>query len=312
MMDFGAHLPLIAFDDEPFSVEALIQYTRTAAQAGFQALSANDHFVFARPWLDGLAALAAVSSYAEQMALVTTVALPVVRGPVALAKALTALDIFSNGRLIAGVGPGSSAKDYAAAGIEFAERWQRLDEAIQAMRALWQRDLQPFKGRFYSTEDIALEPFPVQSGGPPIWIGSWGSERGLRRVARLGDGWLASAYNTTPAQFKSALSQLNTYLIEAGRAPSTFRNALATMFLYVTDDSSEAAHLLGNVIAPALNREASVLRERLLIGPIDACVARLKAYQEAGVQRVFIWPVADHCRQLILFQEQVIPLLGDK
>src|SRR5688572_1917872 len=136
MMDFGVHLPLIAFDDEPFSVDALIQYTRTAAQLGFQALSANDHFVFTRLWLDGLTTLAAVSSYAGQMALVTTVALPVLRGPVALAKALTALDIFSNGRVIACVGPGSSSKDYTAAGIEFGERWQRLDEAIQAMRAL--------------------------------------------------------------------------------------------------------------------------------------------------------------------------------
>jgi probable F420-dependent oxidoreductase len=305
-MDFGVHLPLIAIDDEPFSIEALIQYTRTAAELGFQAISANDHLVFAHPWLDGLATLAAISSYAGDMALMTSVALPVVRGPVALAKSLTALDIFSNGRLIAGVGPGSSSKDYAAVGIDFGERWQRLDEAIQAMRALWQQDRQPYRGRFYSTEDIVLEPAPVQPGGPPIWIGSWGSERGLRRVAGLGDGWLASAYNTTPDQFKSALSQLDTYLIEAGKDPRPFPNALATMFLYITDDSTEAAHMLGKV-ARVLNREESVVRERLLIGSVDACVAKLKAYQEAGVQRVFVWPVADHVRQLALFQENVVP-----
>jgi alkanesulfonate monooxygenase SsuD/methylene tetrahydromethanopterin reductase-like flavin-dependent oxidoreductase (luciferase family) len=310
-MDFGVHLPLIAFDDEPFSIDSLIQVTRTTAQLGFQAISANDHLVFGHPWLDGLAALAAVSSYAGQMSLMTTVALPVVRGPVALAKSLTALDIFSKGRLIAGVGPGSSAKDYAAAGIAFGERWQRLDEAIQGLRALWQRDREPFRGRYYSTEDIVLEPDPVQPGGPPIWIGSWGSERGLRRVARLGDGWLASAYNTTPDQFKSALSQLQTYLIDAGRASPVFPNALATMFLYLTDDSAEAAHMLANVVAPVLNREASILRERLLIGSVDECVTKLKAYQEAGVQRVFIWPIADHVRQLTLFQEQVVPLISD-
>ena len=61
----------------------------------------------------------------------TTVALPVVRGPVPLAKSLAALDVLSGGHLIAGVGPGSSPQDYALVGIAFEERWKRFDEAIQ-------------------------------------------------------------------------------------------------------------------------------------------------------------------------------------
>ena len=63
--------------------------------------------------------------------------LPVVRGPFALAKALAALDLVSGGRLVAGLGPGSSAADYALGGIPFEERWPRFDEAIQVVRALW-------------------------------------------------------------------------------------------------------------------------------------------------------------------------------
>jgi alkanesulfonate monooxygenase SsuD/methylene tetrahydromethanopterin reductase-like flavin-dependent oxidoreductase (luciferase family) len=61
-----------------------------------------------------------------------------------------------------------------------------------------------FTGRFYSTDGISLEPRPTSVDGPPVWIGSWGSSAGLRRVARLGEGWLASAYNTTPALFAEA------------------------------------------------------------------------------------------------------------
>ena len=84
-----------------------------------------------------------------------TVALPIIRGPVPLAKTLAAIDRLSGGRLVVAVGPGSSERDYAAVGIDFAERWQRLDEAIPALRALWQRPEQPFVGRFYSTAGMA-------------------------------------------------------------------------------------------------------------------------------------------------------------
>src|SRR5215212_8211150 len=143
---------------------------------------------------DGLSSVLAATG---RMDLMTTVALPVVRGPVALAKSMAAIDILSGGRLIVGVGPGSSTRDYAAAGIPFEERFKRLDESVETLRALWREDGSPFRGEFYSTEGVVLEPRPSRQPGPPIWIGSWGSEAGLRRTARLGNGWLASAYNTT-------------------------------------------------------------------------------------------------------------------
>ena len=113
-MDYGAHLPLIALDRRPWTLHRLLEYAQIAESVGFQALSANDHLVFPRPWLDGPTALAAVLSCTGRMALATTVALPVVRGPVALAKSLAAIDLLSGGRLVVGVGPGSSARDYAA------------------------------------------------------------------------------------------------------------------------------------------------------------------------------------------------------
>jgi len=77
-------------------------------------LAVNDHLLFATPWLDGPTALAVVASRTQSMRLATTVALPVVRGPVPLAKQLAAIDVLSGGRVVAGVGPGSSAADYAA------------------------------------------------------------------------------------------------------------------------------------------------------------------------------------------------------
>jgi alkanesulfonate monooxygenase SsuD/methylene tetrahydromethanopterin reductase-like flavin-dependent oxidoreductase (luciferase family) len=180
--------------------------------------------------------------------------LPVVRGPVALAKSLAAVDLLSGGRLVVGVGPGSSARDYAAIGIPFEERWKRLDEAVQVLRALWKAEGQPFRGRFYSTEDIRLEPYPAQRPGPPIFIGSWGSQAGLRRVARLGDGWLASAYNTTPEAFAAARRRLAEDLHASGKDPEGFPNAIATMFFHVTEERATSERIVRGVLSPTLNR----------------------------------------------------------
>jgi alkanesulfonate monooxygenase SsuD/methylene tetrahydromethanopterin reductase-like flavin-dependent oxidoreductase (luciferase family) len=80
-MDYGVHLPLIAFDDQHWSLDRLLTYVRTAEQLGFQMLAANDHLVFSRPWLDGPTALAAVLAQTGRMTLATTVALPAVRIP---------------------------------------------------------------------------------------------------------------------------------------------------------------------------------------------------------------------------------------
>jgi probable F420-dependent oxidoreductase len=308
-VDYGAHLPLIDLDRQPWTLHRLLEYAQTADSMGFQALSANDHLVYGRPWLDGPTALAAVLGRTGRMALATTVALPVVRGPVALAKSLAAIDLLSGGRLVVGVGPGSSARDYAAVGVPFEERWKRLDEAVQALRALWLGEGTPFKGEFYSTEGVTLEPRPAQRSGPPIWIGSWGSEAGLRRVARLGDGWLASAYNTTPVAFAADWRRLADQLEVFGKDPNRFPNAIATMFFCVTEDSATSERIVRDVLTPTLKRPEQELRERLLVGPAEDCAQKLAAYRAAGAQRIFLWPVEDELRQLATFQERVAPLV---
>jgi probable F420-dependent oxidoreductase len=311
-VDYGAHLPLIALDRQFWTLEHLLEYAQTAESVGFQALSANDHLVFPHPWLDGPTALAAVLARAGGMVLATTVALPVVRGPVALAKSLAAIDLLSGGRLVVGVGPGSSAKDYAAVGIPFEERWKRLDEAVQALRSLWLGEGPPFRGEYYSTDDVKLEPRPAQRPGPPIFIGSWGSRAGLRRVARLGDGWLASAYNTTPEAFAAARRTLAEDLQAEGKDPDRFPNAIATMFIHVTEDRATSERIVRDMLSPALSRPEEELRRRLLVGSAEECAERLTAYRAAGAQRIFLWPVEDEVRQLAIFQERVAPLVGVK
>ena len=311
-MDFGLHLPLIDFGGNPFTLKHLIAYAEAGRDLGFNALAANDHMVFSKPWLDGPTALAAVLSHSGNMGLATTVSLPILRGPVPLAKTLGAIDRLSGGRLIACVGPGSSARDYGAVGIAFEERWKRLDEAVQALRALWDREAPALKGNFYDTQGTVLEPFPAQESGPPIWVGSWGSRAGLQRVARLADGWLASGYNTTPELFASNREQLHELLIAEGKDPASFPNAIASMWLYITEDERESERMLSEVLAPSLNRPLSELRERLPIGSARDCAEKLGAYQKVGVQRIYLWPLADEVEQIKIFKQQVVPIINEQ
>jgi len=95
------------FGEESLSLERLAATVDAARDCGFAAVSSNDHLVFQTPWLDGPTALASMIERSGEMELATTVSLATLRGPVPLAKALAAIDVLSEGRLLAALGPGS-------------------------------------------------------------------------------------------------------------------------------------------------------------------------------------------------------------
>jgi alkanesulfonate monooxygenase SsuD/methylene tetrahydromethanopterin reductase-like flavin-dependent oxidoreductase (luciferase family) len=307
VLQLAAHLPLVQFDDSSVTRERILETARTAARLGFWGISANDHVIFSRPWIDGPSALAMAIPYSGELRVCTTISLPTIRGPMPLAKTLTTLNALSEGRLVAGIGPGSSSRDYAAAGIPFEERWRRFDEAARILRRIL-RGEEPEDGEFYAVSEIAGELQPRPERPVPVWIGSWGSAAGLRRVAQLADGWLASGYNTTPEDFGAARSRLDLELERQGKDPSAFPNALATMWLWITEDRSEAERMLADVLAPAVKRDPDYLRPRVCVGSAEHCLDLLSRYAEAGLDRVFLWPLGDEPRQLELAAESLTPV----
>jgi alkanesulfonate monooxygenase SsuD/methylene tetrahydromethanopterin reductase-like flavin-dependent oxidoreductase (luciferase family) len=263
------------FGDEGQSLDRLVRAVDAARDAGFAAVSANDHFLFQTPWLDGPTALAAVIDRSGAMELATTVALVSLRGPMPLAKTLAALDLLSDGRVVAGVGPGSSQRDYEALGVPFDDRWGRFEDAVVELRRLL-------------------------AGTIPIWIGSWGSKAGMRRVERLADGWFASAYNTTPERFARARASL----------PDGFPNALVTMWAWITDDARDAERVLRDVLAPLLRRDPDELREQLCVGSPARCAELLARYADAGCRRVHLWPIGDEPEQIERAATAVLPAVA--
>lgn len=283
-MRFGAHLPIAGFGrNAPPSASTLIECAEAAEALGYTTLCANDHLVFSVPWTDGLVALSAAAARTSSIALMTTASLVVVRGAASLASAASAIADVSGGRLTVCLTAGSTPSDYEAVGIPFDERWSRFDREIKAFRS------------YIARAEVAV----------PVWIASWGAEAGLRRVARLGDGWLASAYHATADHFVTARAYLNKQLTDAGKDPARFPNAVATTYAYVTENPGEAEAVLRTLISP--RQAPSDLRDRMLIGPGAECIEKLRRLEEAGVDQVFVWPVADEVRQLEQFANDVAP-----
>jgi alkanesulfonate monooxygenase SsuD/methylene tetrahydromethanopterin reductase-like flavin-dependent oxidoreductase (luciferase family) len=299
-VEAGVHLPQIDLAGEGLTSARLLRVVQQARACGFAAVSANDHFRFARPWLDGLVALSLVAPYTGGMDLVTSVALPSLRGPLPLASALLALARLSDGRVVAGVGAGSSRTDYELAGVPFEDRWGRFDRSVGALRSLLQEGSPPDGKGVGAASDADI----------PVWVASWGSEAGLRRVARLGDGWMASAYNTDPDLFAAGLSIIADERTRLGRRPADVPSTLVTMWTWVTESGPDADRVLVDVLAPMIGRSPEHLRGRVCVGSAKQCAELLSRYAAAGCRRVHFWPIGDEERQLELLAERVLPYVG--
>jgi alkanesulfonate monooxygenase SsuD/methylene tetrahydromethanopterin reductase-like flavin-dependent oxidoreductase (luciferase family) len=331
---FGVHLPVMGFEssstgnggkEKSHSREQVLSYAIKAESLGYDSLSVNDHIIFRTSWLDSLSALAAVAAVTNRIKLGTSLLNIIVRNPVICAKSLSAIDILSSGRLFAaGVGPGSYKGDYDICGIPFEERWGRFNEALEILNMLWNKSdgkndnnddnydnmesTTDYRGKYYRLEKLFIEPKPFQKPHPPIFIGTWGSsEAGLRRAAKYGDGWMASAYNITPEKFKEKWRILLSYREALGKDIQSFENSLVSMFGFIDDDRNKVHRIVKDVLSPALGRSTEELEDLLLFGSIEHCLGKIRSFSEAGVKRIHFWPVSDYLEQIKTFRNEIVP-----
>jgi alkanesulfonate monooxygenase SsuD/methylene tetrahydromethanopterin reductase-like flavin-dependent oxidoreductase (luciferase family) len=164
-----------------------------------------------------------------------------------------------------------------------------------------------YNGRYYKFEKVVAAPRPFQKPHPPIMIGSWGSsDPGLRRVAKYGDGWTASAYNITPAKFKEKWRTLLSYRKDMGKDTSRFDNSVVSMFGYIDDNKEKIHKMVREVLSPVLGRPADELESLLLFGSTGECIRKIKAFLEAGVNSIHFWPVNNYIEQIEIFSKEII------
>ena len=168
---------------------------RRLEAAGYRAVWAWDHFVGGGnktvPVVEQWTILAAAAGATSSIRLATFVTNVMNRHPAVVARMASTLQAASGGRLTLGIGIGGNKAEHAAYGIDFPEvpeRADRLEEAIEVIRALWSGGPVSRAGRFYPLAEA--HAFPVPDPAPRILVGA-ASPRGLRIAARVGDGWAA-------------------------------------------------------------------------------------------------------------------------
>jgi F420-dependent oxidoreductase-like protein len=197
-LKLAIHNPSFTYPGGPENIAPTLAATARAAEEGGAAqFTLMDHwFQIAsigaprEPMLEGYTALGYVAAQTERMRLGLLVTGVTYRHPGLLAKIVTTLDVLSQGRAQLGIGAAWFEEEHAALGVPYppiAERFERLEEAIQICFQMWSDDDGPYKGKHYELAETMCSPPPVQQPRPTLMIGGGGEKKTLRLVARYAD-----------------------------------------------------------------------------------------------------------------------------
>jgi probable F420-dependent oxidoreductase len=225
----AVEFPSVAYREGPDGVARL---ARAIEQIGYDGIDVFDHVVMpfptdgrpagpypaTMPIVEALVTLGYVAAITSRVTIGTEVLVLPQREPTLVAKQVSTLDTLSGGRVRLGVGVGWQEAEYEALGEDFHTRGARMDEAIALLRTYWEHERVDFAGAHSRAVAMAMEPKPPQGGRLPIWIGGR-SDAALRRVGRLGDGWMAGAIADAPTA-RTAMAAIRRHAEAAGRDPA--------------------------------------------------------------------------------------------
>jgi probable F420-dependent oxidoreductase len=234
-MRVGVVFPQTEIGADPVAVR---DYVQAAEDLGYSHLIAYDHVLgadtqFHQGWTGGYTSkdmfyepfvtFGYMAAITRALELVTAILILGQRQTALVAKQAAEVDVLSGGRLRLGVGIGWNHVEYEALGQNFHSRGRRSEEQVPLLRALWTQEVVNFKGRWNQVTHAGINPLPVQRP-IPIWMGAGGrlspvpTERVLRRIARLADGWFPQFPPDETG--REAVARVREYAREEGRDPS--------------------------------------------------------------------------------------------
>lgn len=267
-------------------------------ELGFDSLWLSERLTGPAP--DPLVALAVAAGRTRKLKLGTSVLVLPGRNPVVVAKELASLDRLSGGRLLPAVGIGAPVPaEHRAFGVERTERAALFDEALGLIRRLWAEDRVDHDGPRFHVSGVSLQPRPVQDP-IDVWLGG-GSPSELRRVGRLGDGWLPSF--TTPAGAAEGWATINTVAAEHGRSIDPEHFGVLIPFARSGVPEGLAAFM-------AARKRPADPADIVPVG-IDALRAHIEAFTAVGASKFVVVPVEepeDWSAELAELAETLLPL----
>jgi probable F420-dependent oxidoreductase len=184
------------YNPELVTGEGIATVAAAAEAAGFHGFGFTDHPAPSQRWLeagghdalDPFVALGFAAARTTTLRLIPNIVVLPYRNPFVVAKSGATLDLLSGGRFTLAVGVGYLKREFAALGVNYDERLELFEEALQVIRSVWSSDDISFEGRHFTARGITAHPRPVSQPHPPIWIGG-NTAAARQRVALYGDGW---------------------------------------------------------------------------------------------------------------------------
>jgi probable F420-dependent oxidoreductase len=306
-----------------------LELAEQAEALGFDSVWCGEHHFIDDSYLPSLMVLcAAIAARTSRIRIGTHVLLAPLHNTLRLAEDAAVADLISRGRLIFGIGQGWRPEEFDGFQIPLIGRHRYFTEQVAVLRQAWSEGLVNWEGEHLHYADISVTPKPVQSGGPPIWIGG-SVESSVRRAARIGDGLIAAGMGASPPfasdwpltldTFAEHVGWVHEELHAAGRDPRDYSFALSLPVLAWEDETvwkrakehlwysiwkySDIAEARGRAGPPAVpppspSERQAKFHEHSLLGSPDAIIEQLRLFDEvAGGRLHFIarmyWPGLD-------------------
>jgi len=286
---------------EGLTWERWLRIAERVESLGLDSLWRSDHFFSLmgnpeRPALECWTSLTALALRTQRIRFGPLVSPMTFRHPALLARMAAAVDGLSDGRLVLGVGAGWNEAEHAAYGIALPplkERFDRLEEGIAVIKALWTGGPVDLDGRYYPLRGASAFPRPVQQPAPPLLIGGDGEVRLLRIVAEHADEW--NSHAPGPEGYRAKRARLEEHCREVGRDPNSIHRSWMGGILIARDPSEVAEKgrwfhsFIGSLAGVSPSAVPEMLRQRhWLVGTPDQVDAQLADWSAAGVERVML------------------------
>ncbi len=227
-MQIGVTFPQYEIGADPVDIRG---YAQAVEELGYKHLLAYDHVLGADPakregWTgythqhmfhEIFVLFGYLAAIAPRLELVTGVVILPQRQAALVAKQAAQVDVLTGGKFRLGVGVGWNAVEYEALGMNFKTRGKLIEEQVDLMRRLWEREVISYEGKFHRVTEAGLNPLPVRRS-IPVWMGG-GADVLLRRTARLGDGWFPQG--RPDDEMRRKVDLLRRYTEEVGRDPGS-------------------------------------------------------------------------------------------
>lgn len=302
-MRFAISLPQYARGSS--TAEMVRKFVTRAEELSFDSAWTQELVLGPAPRLSPLETMTWAAAHTTRLRLGCSLFILPRQSPVYLAKALTTLDVFSEGRVEVGVGLGDVGS-YAAYGITGDGRVARFLEYVRVMKSLWTEPTTTLHGRFLTLENEAMEPKPLQRPHPPLWFGGT-APAAIARAVRHADGWFGAGRSSTE-EFADHMTTVRRELTEQGRDPAGLQ--IAKRVYVAVDDDAGRAELRVRERLSGYYQTTDDLSYMAVFGPPEKCAEGLHDVITAGADLVLLTPMFDEAEQMERLAADVIPALS--